>query len=43
MTIFLSSQTKLTYVMEQCFNEQLIYLDRCTVTKVAPAESGGAA
>ena len=45
MTIFRTSQTKLTFGMEQCrpynkgkFNEQLIYLDRRTVTKVEPAE-----
>ena len=45
MTIFRTSQTKLTFGMEQCrpynkekLNEQLIYLDKRTVTKVAPAE-----
>ena len=45
MTIFRSSRTKLTFVMEQCqpynkerLNEQLIYLDGRTVRKVAPAE-----
>ena len=45
MTIFRTSWTKLTFGMEQCrpynkekLNEQLIYLDRRTVTKVAPAE-----
>ena len=45
MTIFRTSRTKLTFSMEQCppyneenLNEQLIYLDRRTVTKLAPAE-----
>ena len=45
MTIFRTSRTKLTFGMEQCrpynkekVNEQLIYLDRRTVTKVAPTE-----
>ena len=45
MTIFRTSRTKLTFGMEQCrpynkekLNEQLIYLDRRTVTKVVPAE-----
>ena len=45
MTIFRSSRTKLTFGMEQCrsynkekLNEQLIYLEKHTVTKVAPAE-----
>ena len=46
MTIFRTSWTKLTFGMEQCrpynknkkLNEQLIYLDKRTVTKVAPAE-----
>ena len=45
MTIFRTSWTKLTFGMEQCrpynkkkLNEQLIYLGKRTVTKVAPAE-----
>ena len=45
MTIFRTSRTKLTFGMEQSrpynkekLNEQLIYLDRRTVTKVEPAE-----
>ena len=45
MTIFRTSRTKLTFGMKQCrpynkekLNEQLIYLDRRTVTKLAPAE-----
>ena len=44
MTIFRTSRTKLTFGMKQCrpynkekLNEQLIYLDRRTVTKAAPA------
>ena len=57
MTIFCTLRTKLTFGMEQCrpynkgkLNEPLMYLDRRTVTKLAPAEcserlfeSGGAA
>ena len=45
MTILRTSRTKLTFGLEQCWpynkeklNELLIYLDRRTVTKVAPAE-----
>ena len=45
MTILSTSRTKLTFRMEQFrpynkekLNEQLIYLDRRMVTKVAPAE-----
>ena len=45
MTIFRTSRTKRTFGMEQCrpynkgkLNDQLIYLDRRTVTKLAPAE-----
>ena len=45
MTIFCTSRTKLTFGMEQCrpynkekLNERLVYLDKRTVTKVAPAE-----
>ena len=45
MTIFRTSRTKLTFGMEQCrpynkekLNERLVYLDKRTVTKVAPAE-----
>ena len=45
MTIFRTSRTKLTFGMEQCrpynkekLNEQLIYLDRRTVTKVLLSE-----
>ena len=41
MTIFRTSRTKLTFGMEQCrpynkekLNEQLIYLDKRTVTKL---------
>ena len=57
MTIFRTSRKKLTFGMEQCrpynkekLNEQLIYLDRRTVTKSSTSrmqrrlfESGGAA
>ena len=46
MTIFRTSRTKLTFGMEQYqphnkekLNEPLMYLDRRTVTKLAPAES----
>ena len=45
MTIFRTLWTKLTFGMEQCrpynkekLSEQLIYLDKRAVTKVAPAE-----
>ena len=45
MTIFRKLRTKLTFGMGQCgpynkgkLNEPLIYLDRRTVTKLAPAE-----
>ena len=46
MTIFRTLRAKLTFVIEQCrpynkekLNEPLMYLDRRTVTKLAPAES----
>ena len=46
MTIFRTLRAKLTFGIEQCrpynkekLNEPLMYLDRRTVTKLAPAES----